>query len=207
MNHYSDHASELFIFYQGADPAQVHDCWIDLLPNAASLACDIGAGSGRDAAWLANKGWDVIAVEPAHELRKLGEQFTLTQPRENGSISWIDDQLPELNRLRSQGQRFQLVLISAVWMHLQPSEHQHAMRNVSELLAPAGLLVISLRHGPDDAGRFHPFTTDEIIALAQHRGLTVTRDIRGIADKSRELVSWDYLVFNAPTSETKQTTT
>ncbi|MFD1958220.1 hypothetical protein ACFSHP_01985 [Novosphingobium panipatense] len=43
----------------------------DLLdPRAAdALALDIGAGSGRDAAWLVAKGYEVVAVEPSAGMR------------------------------------------------------------------------------------------------------------------------------------------
>ena len=198
MSYYSDHANDLFRFYQSADPELLNQSWSDLSPDQPGLACDIGAGPGRDAAWLAGKGWDVIAVEPADELRRLGEQHTSTQAKQQGSVTWLDDRLPELKRLRALDQRFQLILVSAVWMHLKPTEHERAMRIISELLAPDGLLVISLRHGPDDVGRFHPFETNDIIRLAQNRALISKRDTRGIADVSRPEVSWDYLAFKLP---------
>jgi SAM-dependent methyltransferase len=204
MSYYSDYANDLFRSYQSVDADRVHQSWSDLLPDQPGLACDIGAGSGRDAAWLARKGWDVIAVEPSAELRKLGEQFTAAQNM-TGSVSWLDDQLPELKRLRALDQRFQLILISAVWMHLKPVEHERTMRIVSEMLAPDGLLVVSLRHGPDDAGRFHPFDTDNIIEIARDCSLANIRDNRGIPDASRSLVSWDYLVFNGPITNMTQT--
>lgn len=133
MTYYSDHANDLFRFYQSADPALLHQSWSDLLPEQPGLACDIGAGSGRDAAWLASKGWDVIAVEPTEALRKLGEQYTSNQAAQQGSVTWLDDRLPELKRLRALDQRFQLILISAVWMHLKPSEHERAGHGVAAL--------------------------------------------------------------------------
>ena len=34
-------------------------------PSRNPVACDIGAGSGRDANWLASNGWEVVAVEPS----------------------------------------------------------------------------------------------------------------------------------------------
>ena len=37
--------------------------------SADSLALDIGAGSGRDAAWLASKGYEVVAVERSSGMR------------------------------------------------------------------------------------------------------------------------------------------
>jgi len=40
------------------------------------------------------------------------------------------------------------------------------MRIVSDLLAPGGLLVISLRQGEDAERGFHPIATDALIHLA-----------------------------------------
>jgi hypothetical protein len=68
------------------------------------------------------------------------------------------------------------------------------MRIVSELLAPGGMLVISLRLGPDAAGRFHPIGADELIRLAQDRALVNKRRFRG-NDLRRQEVEWDTVVF------------
>ncbi|BBE11144.1 hypothetical protein HH1059_20120 [Halorhodospira halochloris] len=50
---------------------------------------DIGAGSGRDAAWLAEQGHDVVAVEPAAELRQEAQR---RHPDE--WISWLGNMVP-----------------------------------------------------------------------------------------------------------------
>ena len=60
------------------------------------------------------------------------------------------------------------------------------------------MLIISLRHGPDDAGRFHAFDTNEIIRLAHNRALVTRRDARGVVDASRPQLSWDDLAFKLP---------
>ena len=73
------------------------------MPEEPRLACDVGAGSGRDANWLAEKGWDVIAVEPAAAFRELAE------PGSHPRTSWIDDRLPGLSKLRRLDYRFDLV--------------------------------------------------------------------------------------------------
>ncbi len=198
MDYYTKNADALFQRYQKLEPEAVHRSWLDLLPEQPGLACDIGAGSGRDACWLASKGWDVIAVEPSAELRKLGAHHTNSELCHPGGVTWLDDCLPELKKLRSLDQRFQLILISAVWMHLLPTQHERAMRLVSELLAPGGILIISLRHGEDEAGRFHPVTSDELISYAQDRALVTQRVRRREPDVLRDGIEWDCLVFTLP---------
>jgi SAM-dependent methyltransferase len=192
MDYYTRHAEALFARYDSLPPEQVHRCWLDLLPHQAGLACDIGAGSGRDARWLAAQGWDVTAVEPNAALRTLA-QASPTPTR--GSVTWLDDSLPELQRLRALDIRFQLILISAVWMHLTPTQHARAMRIVSDLLAPGGLLVVTLRKGPDAEGRFHPISTDALIQHARDRALMLARECRDQADVTRGEVGWDCVVL------------
>jgi SAM-dependent methyltransferase len=198
LNYYKDNADSLFSRYQALDSEFVHAPWKKLLPVQPGLACDIGAGSGRDACWLADKGWDVVAVEPGQGLRERGEALTASRTFKTGGVTWLDDKLPHLNKLRALDQRFNLILISAVWMHLPPTQHARAMRIVSDLLAPGGIVVISLRHGPDDANRFHPFSTDELIQHAQQRALVPELRKLNTSDTNRPEITWDTLVFRLP---------
>lgn len=55
-DYYAANARRLFDEYDALDPRQVHSGWIDCLPEQTGLVLDVGAGSGRDAAWLASKG-------------------------------------------------------------------------------------------------------------------------------------------------------
>ena len=46
------------------------NAWLtDLLPQSGAVIMDVGAGSGRDAAWLASLGHEVLAVEPSAAMR------------------------------------------------------------------------------------------------------------------------------------------
>ena len=67
----------------------MHAWLAGLLPTAPALMLDIGAGSGRDAAWLAAAGHQMLAVEPAAALRQHGQRL---HPDER--ICWLDDRPP-----------------------------------------------------------------------------------------------------------------
>src|SRR5690606_38951299 len=114
-----------------------------------------------------------------------------------GSVTWLEDGLPDLKNLRALDQRFNLILISAAWMHLLPTQHDRAMRIVSELLAPGGLLVITLRQGEDEAGRFHPVTADQLLNMARDRAL-VNKVNERQPDLKRTDLEWDCLAFILP---------
>ncbi|MCL7744287.1 methyltransferase domain-containing protein [Guyparkeria hydrothermalis] len=193
---YNQKASTFFAQYQSVSFERVHGDWSPLLPDQAGLALDVGAASGRDALALAERGWDVIAVEPAAELRRLGEQET-----GKASVQWLDDQLPDLAQVRKLTYRFDLILVSAVWMHVAPTQRERAFRILTELLAPSGMLVITLRHGPGDGERvFHEVSKAELDALARHRAvMPVPLSSAPHADQlQRPEVWWETAVYRLP---------
>ncbi|HBQ39012.1 MAG TPA: hypothetical protein DD808_00330 [Halieaceae bacterium] len=157
------------------------------------FACDIGAGSGRDANWLAQKGWEVIAVDPSRGMRELAIA------KSHSNVTWLDDSLPELSRLRALGHRFDLVLLSAVWQHVPPSQRERTFRILTELLKPGGTLVITLRHGSDEPENrergFHPVSAAELAVFAQRRAV-VMRDPVTQPDQTRTHVQWETVVFS-----------
>jgi SAM-dependent methyltransferase len=72
------------------------------------------------------------------------------------------------------GLSFDLILLSAVWMHVAPGERARAFRKLVTLLKAGGRLAFSLRLGPPDAERsLHPVTLAEIESLARAHGSLV----------------------------------
>lgn len=194
--YYDEHAARLSAFYNAIESDAVHRSWIEKhLPSKPGFACDIGAGSGRDAHWLASQGWDVVAVEPSANMRELA--MAASHP----NVTWLDDSLPDLKKLRSLGHRFDLVLLSAVWMHVPPSARERTFRILSELLKPSGVLVITLRHGGDEQENiergFHTVPADEVLEFAKRRAVALTGRF-SVPDQSRAHVSWETLVFTMP---------
>lgn len=193
---YNRKAQTFFTQYQSLTFEQVHSDWLPQLGSKADLALDIGAGSGRDALALAERGWDVVAVEPASELRRLGEAATVHQ-----SIQWLDDSLPDLNEIRKLSYRFDLILVSAVWMHLPPTSRERAFRILTELLAPSGMLVITLRHGPGDGDRqFYEVSKAELDRFARHRAVMPVPlpEMRRADELRRADVWWETAVYRLP---------
>src|SRR3954447_16738923 len=135
---YDAHAGELAPSYEAIDPEQLHSWFADLLPAAPSLVLDVGAGTGRDAAWLASKGHNVVAVEPSARMR--GE----ADARHGGAgITWIQDQLPAMALTYRRGLAFHIILLSGVWQHIAPGERERAMRKLLGLLRAGGFLALS----------------------------------------------------------------
>ncbi len=171
MNIYHQNAEAFVAQYESVSAEQVHQSWLHLLPVAgsASFALDVGAGSGRDARFLAVQGFQVVAVEPADNLRHAAMALTNTD-----KIQWSADELPALTHIQALAQDFSLILMSAVWMHLTGEQREASLQSLTKLLAPAGFLVITLRHGSFSDGRVtHPVSANEIEAIIRHHQLTL----------------------------------
>ncbi|WP_251021702.1 bifunctional 2-polyprenyl-6-hydroxyphenol methylase/3-demethylubiquinol 3-O-methyltransferase UbiG [Streptomyces sp. ISL-98] len=166
----------------------VHEEILHLLPEAPVRAVDIGAGTGRDAAALAGRGHEVIAVEPVRQLRLVAQRL-----HADANVVWLEDSLPGLEGLDGE---FGLILLSAVWMHLDEQERAAAMGRLAELLAPGGLLVISLRHGPPPTDRrMFDVPADETAALARECGLSVLQVGGGQDQLGRNEIHWSELAL------------
>jgi SAM-dependent methyltransferase len=191
---YDAHAPDLVGRYEGVDPAKLHGWLIGIFPEKPSTVLDVGAGSGRDAAWFASQGHDVVAVEPSHGMRTEGQRLH-ADPR----IRWIIDQLPDVSQLASLGISFDLVMLTAVWQHVAPSDRERAFRKLAALVKPGGLLAISLRSGPAPAGSgMHPVSLDEIERLARNHGFAVEKVHHAPDQRGRADISWTCVALRLP---------
>lgn len=193
IHYYTRNAEQLAEQYDSLDFEQVHGDWLDLIPTEG-FVLDIGAGSGRDARYLAERGLTVYAVEPADGIRERALQYN-----PNPSIHWINDSLPELTHVQRQATKFDLILLSAVWMHIAPSSRQRAFRKLSSLLKPNGKMVISLRHGasPDERA-MHPVSADELKQYAQQQGLSYKLLSNRQDQLGRQNVQWETVLLTLP---------
>jgi len=165
---YGENAAALADQYESIAFEDVHRDVAHLIPAAPSRIADIGAGSGRDAAALARMGHAVVAAEPTPELRQEGQRRHALP-----NLEWVDDALPDLAVLRGQGRLFDVIMLTAVWMHLDADERRLSMQALAALLAPQGQILMSLRHGPVPPGRrMFDVSAQETIALAAAHGLS-----------------------------------
>src|SRR6266566_4707798 len=128
---YDANAETVSARYEEIAGEDVHGWLLDLLPATPATILDVGAGSGRDAAWLTAKGYDVIAVEPSANMRAAAARL-----HPEARIHWIDDTLPALGAVTRSGLSFDLILMSAVWMHVSTGDRPRAFRKLVNLLKP-----------------------------------------------------------------------
>ncbi|MFJ6724782.1 class I SAM-dependent methyltransferase [Streptomyces sp. NPDC091281] len=187
--YYAQRAELLGQRYGSVTFEEVHGGVVDLLPPTSAKVLDVGAGTGRDAVALARRGYQVVAAEPVRELREVAKSFN---PCED--VRWVEDSLPALSHLQGP---FELVLLSAVWMHLAPAERGQAMERLATLLTPAGLLVVSLRRGvpPTDRVMFD-VPAEEVVRDGERQALRLVRLVEEGADRlGRAEVWWQTVVL------------
>ncbi len=170
---YADEADRLIAQYEAIPFEHKYRAEIALLPEPPGNVLDVGAGTGVDAAWFAARGFRVTAAEPTRVFREAGGAL-----HPSPSIAWIDDHLPDLRAVRALARSFDVILLTAVWMHLDAAERARAMPVVASLLGPDGLVLMALRHGPIPAGRrMFDVSADETNALAAAAGLRTILDV------------------------------
>lgn len=188
---YGANASVLASQYESITFAEVYRDLLHLFPVQPCAVLDIGAGSGRDAAELARRGHQVVAVEPTAELRSEGQQIHRALP-----IEWIDDHLPTLGALRRTNRRFEVILLTAVWMHLDQGERHAAMEALAELTADGGEIFMSLRHGPIPEGRrMFDVSAEDTVRLAARYGLRCDCEVEREDMLGRSDVKWSFLAL------------
>lgn len=170
IEHYHQYAGHYQTQYDSIAAQDVHADWSKwLTEQSPGYALDVGAGSGRDAHWLVQQGWRVTAVEPARALRERGRLIT------GNRVRWVDTRLPALEGLEKPAAGYDLVLLSAVWMHLEHAERPHAFLRLSELLSATGRLIITLRFGPSDPERpMYSVSVEELVEFAHLHGLVAS---------------------------------
>jgi len=188
---YSENSALLFSQYQSISFENVHNSWIQAIDfTQCETALDIGAASGRDALALKYKKLCVTAVEPSDDLRELGQAFT------GEDVAWINDTLPELEKVKDNS--FDIILISAVCMHLSPQEQTQSLQTIRSLLNANGYLIITLRHGGfSDARTAFEMDANRTIEEANQLGLSLILSKHEGDKLSRGNVSWHTLCFKA----------
>ena len=191
---YAEEAEELFKLYENIPAADLHRAVLHLIPTAPGSILDIGSGTGRDAAWFAAMGHRVVAVEPTDAMR-LPAMALHPSPL----IEWLDDSLPDLALLRARGEKFDVVMLSAVWMHLDAQQRRQAMPNLAALVRAGGVMIMMIRHGPVPVGRrMFEVSSEETIELAQTQGLHPVLNLRTESRQEANRlagVTWTNLAF------------
>lgn len=194
---YAQEAEDLLRRYEAFSFEEVHEPVLHLLPEKPSRVLELGAGTGRDAAAFARLGHKVTAVEPTAELRMPAMSL-----HPDPAIEWIGDSLPSLAKLKDRSAVYDLIMLTAVWMHLDEAERKEGMGALARLAAPGARIIFLLRHGPvPDGRRMFNVSGEETAALAAPYGLnTIFSTRHGALSEANQKagVTWTRLVIAKP---------
>ncbi|MEM1324246.1 MAG: class I SAM-dependent methyltransferase [Bacteroidota bacterium] len=171
----------------------LHRDFLPFLPESPSLIVDVGAGTGRDAYVLSEKGHQVLAIEPLQAFREAAKKRYPST-----TWKWIDDALPKLDKLVTFDHQVDFILSSGMWHHLNAAEQQLAMARIAQLLRPGGIAALSLRNGPAGAGScVFPVPFQQTIAQAKacHLEPLLALDNQPSLMKNKTKVNWSRLVL------------
>ena len=138
-------------------------------------ALDLGAGEGRNAIWLAERGWRVTAVD----FSGVGLQKARGLAEARGvEVNWVEADLRSYSPARDA-----FDLVALIYIHLPDEERRAVVRRAADAVAAGGTLLVighdrsNLREGyggPQDPTIL--FSPDDIIDdLAGIGGLRVVR--------------------------------
>lgn len=172
-SYYDRHARDLADSYEGISPTSAHPGLEAILAGRSSKAAldilDVGAGTGRDAAWLSSMGHRVVAVDPSNAMLQIAEQA-----HKDPTITWMHDALPELSEVRKTQTTFDIIVLSAVWMHLPSEARTEAIATIARLLKQNGIVYLTLRLGPADPARsIYEVSIDELRDIADGYNFSV----------------------------------
>ncbi|MCA0279078.1 MAG: class I SAM-dependent methyltransferase [Proteobacteria bacterium] len=169
IGYYDRHATELADAYETVTFERAHPELVAPLAGKTALRIlDVGAGTGRDAVWAAARGHIVSATEPSGKMLQLARSF-----HPSAKVSWLSDSLPALAKINDE--QFELIILSAVWMHISPKDRADALHRLERLLSPSGVIYLTLRLGPpDEARELYNVSFEELQGLAGQVGLSAT---------------------------------
>ncbi|MDJ0378300.1 class I SAM-dependent methyltransferase [Cryobacterium sp. PH31-L1] len=161
------------------DPGAVEEFWDDRYadlsqlwsgqPNAtmvaevqdlpAGRALDVGCGEGADALWLAERGWDVTALDVSRvALDRAAAQAELREV----SVRWLHAGLVEAALPTAS-----FDLVSAQYPALLRTEENVAEHSLLSAVAPGGVLLIVHHPAPTtDEAKAHGFNPDDYVSPA-----------------------------------------
>ena len=160
QTHWEEHYGERERVWSGRVNARLAEIAAELPPGRA---LDLGCGEGADAVWLAERGWDVVAVDisetalgrAAGEARSRGVADRIAFVQHDLSDSFPDGTFD---------------LVSAQYLHSTVRlDRPRILAHAAEAVRPGGLLLI-VDHGeappwPSKLGHVHEFpSAEEVVA-------------------------------------------
>ena len=149
INYYNENSEILAELYETANMSAIHGLLLRFLPEKARIL-EIGCGSGRDAAFLVAKGYDVTAIEASPKMLEVAQRLN---PELADRITLASVPLQDSDRLLSR--QFSAVVCIGTIIHIPDQYLFEFASQVRDLVAPDGILFLSgsIRNLPSQENR------------------------------------------------------
>lgn len=147
----------------------------DLAPGTA---LDIACGEGRNAVWLAERGWRATGVD--FSAVALAKAQRMAEDR-RVSVRWIEADL----RQWESPERFDLVI--AMYLHLPEQTRRATFSAAAEAVAPGGTLLV-VGHDRENIARGHGGPQDESVLFTAAEVADVVKSVGGFTIRRAEQV-------------------
>ena len=160
LSYYENNAKDLSQRYESAKMDNIHSLLLNTFPSKSYLL-EIGCGSGRDAAFMYQNGYDVLAIDGSSEMIAEAKRCH-PELADRLEVVKIPD---ELHFEPFEPSSFDGVYSIATLMHLDKSEIDQIIEKVATILKTNGKFFFSVSlqrddvddQGKDEKGRY--FTT------------------------------------------------
>lgn len=144
---------------------------------APGRALDLGCGEGRNAVWLAERGWTVTAVDFSAVAVDKGRELAAARSVE---VDWL---VEDLTVWQAPREAFDAVVIA--YLHLPPGPLTGVLDAAAAAVAPGGLLV-AVGHDRDNAERGYGGPPDPSVLWD---ATTLTQQLSGLRTERAEQVT------------------
>lgn len=202
LAYYNRHAAEVARRYESADAALIHDNLLKAFPPGSRLL-EIGAGSGRDAAFLLSRGHTITATDASTEM--ISEAARLHPDLIDCLVLHaLPDPLPFPDH------SFDGAYAIALLMHLPKESILPSLKEIARVIRPAGRFLFSvpnLRTQPatkgldEDPRLFTELDPAEWIEAATKAGFTLAEKTLDQDGLNRSGFSWHTFLFSRGTPQ------
>ena len=123
-------------------------------------ALDIGCGTGRNAIWLAENGWEVDAIDSSKERLKVAKERSQHKVLESDTISFIHSDLESYEPKR----QYDAVICGMVLHFLSVKEIESAIKKIKSWTKVGGYVYVSV-HTDENPAHHRPtlFRKDQLV--------------------------------------------
>lgn len=159
--------------------------------TAPGRALDVGSGEGRNAVWLAERGWEVTAVEFSDVAVAKAQHLAAAR---GIKVDWV---LADLRTYQPQPHGYDLVIV--LYLHLPPEDRRSVHDAAAQGLSIGGTLLV-IGHDRINLSQGHGGPQDpDILFTAED----VIDDVAGVSDVS--VVRAEKVTRSVPTDAGERT--